>query len=87
MIPDLSRIKVFSKGICNGLNGIIPLGGQIIPISTAGLNLLWKNPQKKEIKKKISEIINKIIPHRKPIVTLIVCNPWKVPSRVISRHH
>jgi len=40
-----------------------------------GDNLLWKKAQKKEIKKNTSEIINKIIPHRKPIVTGKVCNP------------
>lgn len=31
--------------------------------------------------------MNKIIPHRSPIVTGYVCNPWNVPSREISRHH
>jgi len=53
----------------------------------AGERLLWKNAQKKEIKKNTSETINKIIPQRNPIVTGNVCNPWKVPSREISRHH
>jgi hypothetical protein len=63
------------------------LGGHIFPNSIVGDNLLWKKAQKKLIKKKISEIINKIIPHRNPNVTFIVCNPWNVPSREISRHH
>jgi hypothetical protein len=31
--------------------------------------------------------MNRIIPHRNPLVTFLVCNPWYVPSRVISRHH
>ena len=31
--------------------------------------------------------INKIIPHRINIVTLIVCHPWKVFSRITSRHY
>lgn len=85
--PEANKIAVFNKGIWNGLNEIIPKGGQIIPNSIVGESLLWKNLQKKEMKKKISEIINKIIPHRNPNVTIKVCNPWKVPSREISRHH
>lgn len=32
-------------------------------------------------------MINRIIPHRSPLVTIFVCSPWYVPSRVISRHH
>lgn len=78
---------VLSKGIWNGLKGIIPIGGQIAPISILGDSLLWKKAQKKDTKKKISETINKIIPQRKPLETKIVCLPWKVPSREISRHH
>jgi hypothetical protein len=46
-----------------------------------------KKPPKKDKKKKISEIINKIIPNFKPLTTDIVWIPWKVPSREISRHH
>jgi hypothetical protein len=57
------------------------------PNSIVGERLLWKKAQKKEIKKKISETINKIIPHRRPKVTTWVWRPWKVPSRVTSRHH
>jgi hypothetical protein len=85
--PEVNKINVLSNGICIGLKVWIPFGGHNIPNSIVGDNLLWKNPQKKEIKKKTSEVINKIIPHRRPIVTVYVCNPWKVPSRVISRHH
>jgi hypothetical protein len=48
---------------------VIPAGGHIAPNSVVGERLLWKKAQKKEIKKKISETINKIIPHRKPRVT------------------
>ena len=58
-----------------------------MPNSIFGDKLLWKNLQKKDTKKKISEIINKIIPHFNPLITYIVCNPWNAPSRVISRHH
>ena len=85
--PDVNRISVFKRGICNGLNGEIPLGGQFIPNSVVGDNLLWKNLQKNEIKKNTSDVINKIIPHRRPIVTVIVWCPCIVPSRAMSRHH
>ena len=78
---------VFNKGIWKGLNGVILIGGHIAPISIFGDNLLWKKAQKKETKKKISDTINKIIPQRSPFVTNIVCLPWNVPSREISRHH
>lgn len=67
--PDVNKINVFNRGICIGLKGVIPFGGQIIPSSILGLNLLWKNPQKNEIKKNTSDVINKIIPQRRPIVT------------------
>ena len=63
------------------------MGGQQVPSSTVGASLLWKNAQKNEKKKRTSDVINKIIPHRRPITTLAVCRPWYVPSRVISRHH
>jgi len=87
VIPDVSKITVFNSGIWNGLKGVIPIGGQFIPSSILGDSLLWKNLQKKDTKKKISEIINKIIPHFNPLITHIVWRPWKVPSREISRHH
>jgi hypothetical protein len=32
-------------------------------------------------------MMNRIIPHRNPFVTIFVCSPWYVPSRVMSRHH
>jgi hypothetical protein len=54
------------------LKGLIPAGGQLAPISTAGAKLLWKKAQKKERKKSTSEVINKIIPHRKPTPTIVV---------------
>jgi len=85
--PEVNKIIVFNKGIWNGLNGVIPIGGQFIPNSILGDRLLWKKLQKKETKKKISETINKIIPHFNPLITQIVWRPWKVPSREISRHH
>lgn len=69
MTPEARRIAVFRRGIWSGLKGEIPAGGQIAPSSTAGDKLLWKKAQKNEIKKKISDTINKIIPHRSPNVT------------------
>lgn len=73
MSPDVIRINVFRRGIWVGLNGMIPLGGHNVPISTAGLSLLWKNPQKNEMKKNTSDVINRIIPQRRPVVTSMVC--------------
>lgn len=87
VIPDANKIAVLSRGIWNGLNGTMPAGGHVAPNSTAGDSLLWKNAQKNEMKKNTSETINKIIPQRNPIVTGYECNPWKVPSREMSRHH
>jgi hypothetical protein len=31
--PDANRIAVFSRGICKGLNGKIPVGGHVDPSS------------------------------------------------------
>lgn len=67
---------VLSKGISNGLNGLIPKGGHNWPISTEGARDEWKYAQKNEIKKKISEIIKRIIPNRSPIYTDNVWEPW-----------
>ena len=66
---------------------MILLGGQFIPSSGVGDNLLWKNPQKNEMKKNTSDVMNRIIPQRNPIVTIIVWCPCIVLSRVMSRHH
>lgn len=85
--PDLRRIIVLSSGTWNGLKIKIPWGGQNNPNSNVGFNLLWKKAQKNEKKNKTSDVINKIIPHFIPSVTFRVWNPWKVASRVISRHH
>jgi len=85
--PDERSTIVFSRGIWNGLKGVTPMGGQRRPISTLGDSLLWKNAQKNDKKKKISDTINKIIPHFIPVTTLNVCSPWNVLSRETSRHH
>lgn len=60
---------VFNRGVLNGLKISIPMGGHFSPKSIRGDRLEWKNLQKKDIKKKISEIMNKIIPNFKPMVT------------------
>lgn len=86
-MPEDNRIIVLRRGILYGLNDIIELGGQFLPISILGERDMWKNIQKKEKKKKISEVINKIIPIRINFETFKVWHPWKVLSRVISRHH
>jgi hypothetical protein len=57
------------------------------PSSIVGDRLEWKNAQKNDTKNRTSDTINKIIPHRNPVVTTFVCSPWYVPSRVTSRHH
>lgn len=40
VIPDDKRIAVFKRGTWNGLNGEIPIGGHITPISMVGDRLL-----------------------------------------------
>lgn len=75
VIPEHNRIIVFNRGICIGLNVVIPIGGQNIPISIVGDNLLWKNAQKNDTKNNTSEIINRIIPIFNPCTTFMVCFP------------
>ena len=60
-------------GTCVGLNGWIPVGGQVDPSSIAGDSLVWKNAQKDDTKNRTSETINTIIPHRRPFVTILRC--------------
>jgi hypothetical protein len=74
---------VFSSGIYIGLNGVIPVGGHVDPSLIVGDNLVWKN----DTKNKTSEMVNRIIPHHRPVVNSLVCMPWYVPSQVMSRHH
>lgn len=51
------------------------MGGHIDPNSIVGDSLLWKNAQKNDAKNNTSEIMNRIIPHRSPFVTIFVCSP------------
>jgi hypothetical protein len=39
VIPELNKIIVFSKGKAHGSIGLIPKGGQMLPIATEGLKL------------------------------------------------
>jgi hypothetical protein len=70
--PDARRTAVFRSGTLNGLSGLIPVGGQAHPSSGVGANLLWKKAQKKAKKNRTSDVINKIIPQRRPFVTIEV---------------
>ena len=85
--PEARSTAVFSKGTEKALIGVSPVGGQAQPSSGVGASDLWKKAQKKARKNMISDVINRIIPHRRPVVTCWVWNPWKVPSRTTSRHH
>jgi hypothetical protein len=38
--PEARRIAVFNSGTCNGLNGWIPVGGQVDPSSIVGDKLV-----------------------------------------------
>jgi hypothetical protein len=85
--PDVNRIAVFNNGTSNAFNGVIPTGGQTLPISTVGTNALWKNAQKKETKNRTSDKMKSNIPILSPFCTVNVCNPKYVPSLITSRHH
>ena len=66
---------MFRSGTLNGLSGVIPVGGHAHPSSGVGESLLWKNAQKNAKKNNTSDVINRIIPHRKPFVTYVVWWP------------
>ena len=87
LTPEDKSTIVFNKGTWNGLNGIIPTGGQTLPISKVGASLLWKKAQKNLTKNKTSETIKSAIPQRRPSSTIAAWCPWTLPSREISRHH
>jgi len=65
-------MTVLRKGTLQGLNVMMPTGGHCAPSSTLGASLEWKKAQKKERKKKTSEVINNIIPHWSPLTTMSV---------------
>jgi hypothetical protein len=72
LIPEDNKIIVFNIGTSIGLKTWIPFGGHWDPSSTLGANLAWKKAQKKDKKKKTSDVINRIIPQRNPISTIFV---------------
>ena len=69
MTPLARRTAVLRRGTLNGLIGETPVGGHVHPNSGVGARLLWKKAQKNAKKKRISDVINKIIPQRSPLVT------------------
>jgi len=73
--PEERSTAVFSSGTRKGFSGVIPVGGQVTPISTVGARLLWKNAQKNAKKKQTSDVMNRIIPYRSPFSTTAVCHP------------
>ena len=85
--PLDNKIIVFNRGTSKGLMGTIPAGGQMFPNSRVGWREEWKKAQKKAKKKNTSDLMNNNIPMRIPFSTFSVCLPWKVASRVTSRHH
>lgn len=70
--PDESRTTVFNSGTWKAESERRPRGGQHEPISTLGDNEQCRYAQKKLTKKKISEIIKRPIPKRKPYCTRLV---------------
>ena len=62
LTPEETKSTVFNKGMCNGFNTAIDLGGQVVSIKIEGFKLAWKKAQKNEKKNITSDTINKIIP-------------------------
>jgi hypothetical protein len=60
--PEQSNNNVFNNGTSIGLNGSIPFGGQIEPISITGANAAAKKAQKNAKKNIISDTIKSNIP-------------------------
>jgi hypothetical protein len=60
--PEHNKIRVLTKGTSIALKVLIPLGGQVFPISIVGIRLASKNAQKNPKKNITSEAIKRIIP-------------------------
>lgn len=73
--PDANKTAVLRSGTLNGFRGVMPVGGQAQPNSGAGDKLLWKKAQKNAKKNRTSDVMNRIIPHRRPLVTYVVWCP------------
>ncbi len=64
------KVTVLTKGnLAASINGINN-GGHTFPIAEDGVKLEWKKAQKKPKNNKASEMINKAIPHNKPLRTI-----------------
>jgi hypothetical protein len=87
VIPDESKIIVFTKGRPHGSRVIIFFGGQADPISTAAFKLQWRNPQKNELKNMTSERIKRIKANLIPFCTFTVWCPSYVLSIITSINH
>ena len=87
LTPELSKIRVFNKGTCQGLKAQTPKGGQTQPSAVEMERLLWKKAQKNLKKKNTSDTINRAIPQRIPNSTDLLWRPWNLASAATSRHH
>lgn len=87
LTPEDNKSTVFNNGILMGLKDTIIKGGHSWPSSIVGETLLWKNAQKKDIKNRTSEIINRTMPIFSPFITTPGCIPCQDLSRCTSRHH
>jgi hypothetical protein len=67
--PLLNSKIVFNKGIANGSRGVIPKGGQELPISIVGARLEWKYAQNTDRKANTSLTMNKATPNVNPFLT------------------
>jgi hypothetical protein len=83
-IPDDSKITVFNNGVSTGFKVLMPSGGQILPIQIDGIREKWAKAQKIEKNSKISEIINKIKPIRKPSCIAVVWFPRTASFEISS---
>ncbi len=84
--PLLSRIKVFNKGTPKPRGISVPLTGQQAPPSIPRLRLECKYPQNKLKNRRISLTINKHIPQRILLVTVLLWKPSSTLSMFTSFH-
>jgi len=75
LTPEESKTTVLRRGTEKVSRATMPTGGQQQPSSTAGLRELWKKAQKKAPKKQTSDKMKRIMPDRKPVMTLGVWDP------------
>jgi len=86
LTPDLSRIKVLSKGPWKGLKAVSINGGHTPPTSWAGVKEEWKNVQKKAAKKQTSLRMKRSIPNLSPSTIKGEYSP-PTDSDTTSNHH